>query len=110
MTDLHETTDPKYTTQIDTIGWIFVAFAVVITVVAAIVVYQGSGVMIANSPVPHAAGSPEFLRSSRAAASRAAWRCSPRSFAPHLSSSTSPLIDALAHSRNASLGASLIKL
>ena len=58
MTDLHETTDPKYAAQIDTIGWIFVAFAVVITVVAAIVVYQGSGVMIANSPVPHAAGSP----------------------------------------------------
>ena len=58
MTDLHETTDPKYTAQIDTIGWIFVAFAVAITVVAAIVVYRGSGVMIANSPVPHAAGSP----------------------------------------------------
>ena len=58
MTDLHETSDPKYTAQIDTIGWIFVAFAVVITVVAAIVVYQGSGVTIANSPVPPAAGSP----------------------------------------------------
>jgi hypothetical protein len=59
MTDLHETTDPKYTAQIDTIGWIFVALAVVITIVAAIVVYQGSGVTIANSPVPHAArGSP----------------------------------------------------
>ena len=58
MTDLHETTDPKYTAQIDTIGWIFVALAVVITVVAAIVVYQASGVMVAKSPVPHAAGSP----------------------------------------------------
>ena len=58
MTDLHETTDPKYTAQIDTIGWIFGALAVVITVVAAVVVCQGSGVMIANSPVPHAAGSP----------------------------------------------------
>ena len=58
MTDLHETTDPKHTAQIDTIGWIFVAFAVVITVVAGILVYQGSGVMIANSSVPHAAGSP----------------------------------------------------
>jgi len=23
MTDLHETTDPKYAAQIDTIGWIF---------------------------------------------------------------------------------------
>jgi hypothetical protein len=58
MTDLHETTDPKYIAQIDTIGWIFVALAVVITVVAAIVVYQGSGVTIANSPVLHVAGSP----------------------------------------------------
>ena len=58
MTDLHETTDPKYTAQIDTIGWIFVAFAVVITVAAGILAYQASGVMIANSPVPHAAGSP----------------------------------------------------
>jgi hypothetical protein len=56
MTDLHETTDPKY--AIDTVGWIFVAFAVVITVVAAILAYQASGVMIANSPVPHVAGSP----------------------------------------------------
>ena len=58
MTDLHETTDPKYTAQIDTTGWIFVAVAVVITVVAVILAYQASGVMIANSPVPHAAGSP----------------------------------------------------
>jgi hypothetical protein len=58
MTDLHETTDPKYTAQIDTIGWIFVALAVVITVVAAIVVYQASGVMIANSSLPHVAGTP----------------------------------------------------
>jgi hypothetical protein len=31
MTDLHETSDPKYTAQIDTVGWIFIAFAVVIT-------------------------------------------------------------------------------
>ena len=42
MTDLLETTDPKYTAQIDTVGWIFVAVAVVITVVAAIVVYQAA--------------------------------------------------------------------
>jgi len=57
MTDLHETTDPKYTAQIDTTGWIFVVFAVVITVVAAIVAYQGSGGMIAKSPVSHVPGS-----------------------------------------------------
>jgi hypothetical protein len=55
MTDLHETTDPKYTAQIDTIGWIFIALAVVITAVAAIVVYQG---MFGNSPLPLVARSP----------------------------------------------------
>jgi hypothetical protein len=42
MTDLHKTTDPKYTAQIDTFGWVFVAIAVVITVVAAILAYQAS--------------------------------------------------------------------
>ena len=36
MTDLHETSNPKYTAQIDTVGWIFFAFAIVITSVAAI--------------------------------------------------------------------------
>src|SRR6516162_6682483 len=39
----------------------------------------------------------------------AAWQYWPRSFAPHPSSATSPLIAALAHSRNASVGAALIK-
>jgi hypothetical protein len=58
MTDLHETSDPKYPAQIDTVGWIFVAFAVAITVIAAVAVYHGSGTMIANTPVPHVAGSP----------------------------------------------------
>jgi hypothetical protein len=51
MTDLHETNDPKYTAQIDTFGWIFVAFAVAITVIAAVVAYHGSGTMIVNIPV-----------------------------------------------------------
>ena len=40
MTDLHESSDPKYTAQIDTAGWIFIVFAVAITVVAAVVAYQ----------------------------------------------------------------------
>jgi hypothetical protein len=57
MTDLHETSDPRYTAQIDTVGWIFVAFAVAITVIAAVVAYHGSGAMIANTPVSHVAGS-----------------------------------------------------
>jgi len=58
MTDLHESSDPKYRAQIDTVGWIFVAFVVAITVIAVVVAYQGSGTMIANTPVPHVAGSP----------------------------------------------------
>ena len=58
MTDLHESSDPKYTAQIDTVGWIFVAFVVAITVSAAVVAYHGSGTVIANTPVPHVAGSP----------------------------------------------------
>ena len=58
MTDLHETRDPKYTAQIDTVGWIFIVFAVVIAAIAAIVVYHGNEARIANSPVSHVAGSP----------------------------------------------------
>jgi hypothetical protein len=57
MTDLHESSDPKYTAQIDTVGWIFVAFGVAITVIAAVLAYHGSSTMIANTPVPHVAGS-----------------------------------------------------
>jgi hypothetical protein len=58
MTELHETSDPKYTAQIDTVGWIFVAFAIAVTVIAGVVAYHGSGTMIANSPLPHVARSP----------------------------------------------------
>jgi hypothetical protein len=36
MVDLYETNDPKYAAQIDGVGWIFVAFAVVIAATAAI--------------------------------------------------------------------------
>jgi hypothetical protein len=58
MTDLHETDEPEYTAQIDTVGWIFVAVAVAITIIAAVVAYHGSGTLIANTPVPHLTGSP----------------------------------------------------
>ena len=57
MTDLHETSDPKYTVSIDTLGWIFVAFTVVVTAIAAILAYHGSDTMIANSPASHVVGS-----------------------------------------------------
>jgi hypothetical protein len=36
MVDLYETNDPKYAAQIDVVGWIFVAFAVVIAATAAL--------------------------------------------------------------------------
>ena len=58
MTDLHETGDPKYTAQIDSVGWIFVAFVVVIVAIAAMVAYHGNDRVIANTPVPHAVGRP----------------------------------------------------
>ncbi len=58
MTDLHESSDPKYKAQIDTAGWIFVVFALTITAIAAAVAYHGSGTMIANTPASHVAGSP----------------------------------------------------
>jgi hypothetical protein len=56
MTDLHETGDPKYTPQIDTVGWIFATLVILIVVIAAMVAYQGNGTVIANTPVP--VGSP----------------------------------------------------
>jgi len=58
MTDLHEQNDPEYAAQIDTVGWIFAALAIAITVIAAILAYHGSGAMIANTAVSHVAGSP----------------------------------------------------
>jgi len=35
---LHETSNPKLTAQIDTIGWLFVAFVVVVTTIAVMAV------------------------------------------------------------------------
>ena len=58
MTDLHETPDPKPTAQIDTIGWLFIAFAVVITASAAMIAYQGNSTLVANTSVARAAGPP----------------------------------------------------
>ena len=47
MVDLHETNNPERRPQIDTVGWLFLAFAVVITAAAAVVAYE------ANTPVSH---------------------------------------------------------
>jgi hypothetical protein len=37
MIDLHKTSNPKRTAQIDIIGWLFVAFVVVVTAIAGMV-------------------------------------------------------------------------
>jgi hypothetical protein len=49
MVDLHETSDPK--TQIDTIGWLFAAFVVVITITAfaGMVAYNANDLTLTNT-------------------------------------------------------------
>jgi hypothetical protein len=51
MVDLHETNNPERKPQIDTVGWLFLGFAVAITAAAAIVAYQANDTMVANAPV-----------------------------------------------------------
>ena len=42
---------PEREPQIDTIGWLFLAFAVAITAAAAMVAYKASDTMVANATV-----------------------------------------------------------
>jgi hypothetical protein len=51
MSDLHEARKPEREPQIDTVGWLFLAFAVAITVAAAMVAYKANDMMVANAPV-----------------------------------------------------------
>ena len=53
MVDLHETNNPERKPQIDTVGWLFLAFAVVITATAAMIAYEANDAMVANAPVSH---------------------------------------------------------
>jgi hypothetical protein len=53
MVDLHETNNPKREPQIDTVGWLFLAFAVAVTAAAAMVAYRASDTIVANAPVSH---------------------------------------------------------
>jgi hypothetical protein len=53
MVDLHETNNPERRPQIDTVGWLFLAFAVAITTAAAMVAYEVNNTMVANSSVSH---------------------------------------------------------
>jgi hypothetical protein len=39
--------------EIDTVGWLFLAFAVAITAAAAMVAYRASDTIVANAPVAH---------------------------------------------------------
>jgi hypothetical protein len=49
--DLHETNNPKREPQIDTVGWLFLAFAVAIAAAAVLVAYDANDTMVANAPV-----------------------------------------------------------
>jgi hypothetical protein len=50
ISDLHEARDPKRKPQIDTVRWIFLAFAVAITAAAEMVAYKANDTMVANGP------------------------------------------------------------
>jgi hypothetical protein len=56
MADFHETSAPKSTAQIDTVGWLFAAFVVGIIAVAAIVAYNRSDTMVAKTTISQVAG------------------------------------------------------
>lgn len=48
MSDLHEARDPKRQPQIDNVGWLFLAFAVVITTIAAMITYEANDATVAR--------------------------------------------------------------
>ena len=54
MVDLHETNNPEHRPQIDTVGWLFLAFAIAITAAAITVVYRADTIA-ANTPVSQVA-------------------------------------------------------
>jgi hypothetical protein len=53
MSDLHEARDPEREPQIDTVGWLFMAFALAITAAAAMIAFQVNDTMVAEAPVSH---------------------------------------------------------
>jgi hypothetical protein len=55
MADLRETSNPECKTQIDTIGWLFVAVVVVITAFAGMIAYNSNDLSITKAPVAVAA-------------------------------------------------------
>ena len=53
MSGLPEARHPEREPQIDTVGWLFLAFAVAITAAAAMIAYEANDTMVANAPVSH---------------------------------------------------------
>ena len=52
MSDLHDALGPEREPQIDTVGWLFLAFAIAVTATAAMVAYKAAtDTMVANAPV-----------------------------------------------------------
>jgi hypothetical protein len=56
MADFHDTSAPKRTAQIDTVGWLFVAFVVGITAFAAMIAYKGGETTVAKTAISQVAG------------------------------------------------------
>jgi uncharacterized membrane protein len=54
MVDLRET-NMNRKVEIDPAGWLFLAIAVVITAVAAMIAYEANDTMVANGPASHVA-------------------------------------------------------
>jgi hypothetical protein len=54
MAYLPEASNPERKAEIDTVGWLFLAFAVVITATAAMIAYEANDAMVAP-PVSHVA-------------------------------------------------------
>ena len=53
MSDLHEARDPEREPQIDTLVWLFLAFALASVTAAAMVAYKANDTMVANTTVSH---------------------------------------------------------
>ena len=55
MADLHETNNPEHKAEIDSEGWVFLAFAIAIIAIAGLVACDGNNAMLENGPVSHVA-------------------------------------------------------
>jgi len=55
MVDLHETRNPERNEQIDTVGRVSLALAIIIVAIAAIIAYDGNNAMVASTAVSHVA-------------------------------------------------------